>query len=251
MFKLVATSLLALLAASSATARVVPRKDAPSGYDTADLECYETYHIRYIALDCVGQHDSSFFNDCCHPLLKTESLSDRDAQCTPSSSALAAATKSEGSAADSCNADSSDSSPAPSSSAKPAATPVANVEAAPSPSPSKAPSSSSDSGDFVTGGFGTFFYQNGNAGACGTVHADSDFVLAIDANRYGPTGVQSPLCGKQVFIINTDNGKSVTATIADACPTCDNDNSIDMSVGAFTQIAAESTGLIPIKWKFV
>lgn len=110
---------------------------------------------------------------------------------------------------------------------------------------------SSGSGSFVTGGFATFFTQNGVAGACGTVHRDSDFIAAIDSRRYGNTGEVSSLCGKKAQIINTDNGKSVTVTIADACPTCENSNCMDLSTGAFTQIADESTGIVPIKWQFL
>ena len=115
----------------------------------------------------------------------------------------------------------------------------------------------------------TFFYQDGNPGACGQVHSDSDFICAMgeyplmasiraselrplqDQIRYGDSGNASPLCGKQVTITNTDNGKSVTVTVADDCPTCDNDNSIDLSVAAFDAIASESTGEVPISWYFV
>jgi expansin (peptidoglycan-binding protein) len=89
------------------------------------------------------------------------------------------------------------------------------------------------------------------AGACGTVHSDNDLIAAIDVDRYGNTGVQSSLCGKQVKITNPANKKSVTVTIADACPTCENSNSIDLSVGAFTQIATEAQGEVAIDWEFV
>lgn len=116
---------------------------------------------------------------------------------------------------------------------------------------SSSASSSSTSGSFITGGVATFFYQNGVAGACGTVHSDSALIAAIDQDRYGDSGNESSLCGKQVEITNTNNGKTVTVTIADDCPTCTNGNSIDLSVGAFTQIATEAEGEVPIKWKFV
>jgi len=59
------------------------------------------------------------------------------------------------------------------------------------------------------------------------------------------------LCGKKVQVTNVANGKSVVVTIADACPTCDNSNSIDLSQGAFDTIADAATGLIKIAWKFV
>jgi len=115
----------------------------------------------------------------------------------------------------------------------------------PSPDPSPAPQSESFNG------FGTFFFQNGVAGACGKVNPDSALIAAIDIERYGDTGKQSPLCGKKVKVTNIANGKSVVVVIADACPTCNNGNSLDLSRGAFDQVADESTGLINIKWEFV
>ena len=79
----------------------------------------------------------------------------------------------------------------------------------------------------------------------------SELTPVKDQDRYGNSGGASPLCGKQVEIINTDNGKSVIVTIADDCPTCLNSNSIDLSTGAFNQIGDESTGQLPIKWRFL
>jgi hypothetical protein len=72
-------------------------------------------------------------------------------------------------------------------------------------------------------------------------------MLCIDIDRYGDTGVRSPLCGKQVKITNIANGLSVIVTIEDACPTCNDANSIDMSTGAFDKIANAATGLIKSK----
>jgi hypothetical protein len=59
------------------------------------------------------------------------------------------------------------------------------------------------------------------------------------------------LCGKRVEITNLANGKTVTATVADECPTCDNSKSIDMSVATFEAIALKSVGLILIEWRYV
>jgi rare lipoprotein A (peptidoglycan hydrolase) len=67
-------------------------------------------------------------------------------------------------------------------------------------------------------------------------------IAAIDQDRYGSSGNKSPLCGKKVHIVNKSNGKSVVVTIADDCPTCKNGNSIDLSEGAFKQIATEAQG---------
>lgn len=111
--------------------------------------------------------------------------------------------------------------------------------------------SSASSSSMQTGGHATYFYQNGNAGACGQYHSDSDKVVAIDGNGWWQTyGVQSDLCGRWVNIKNTNNGKTVTAMIADVCPTCVSDNSLDLSFGAFTAIASEGDGMVPIEWSF-
>jgi expansin (peptidoglycan-binding protein) len=111
---------------------------------------------------------------------------------------------------------------------------------------------SNPSGDLKTGGFATYFTQNGNAGACGQYHSDSEFGIAIDSNGYWGNDFSqgSDLCGKVINIKNDNNGKTVTATVWDVCPTCNNGNSLDLSVGAFNAIATESEGMVPISWSF-
>lgn len=52
------------------------------------------------------------------------------------------------------------------------------------------------------------------------------------------------ICGGQIKITNTQNQETVTARIADECPTCDA-QSLDLSVGAFTKIATEQQGEVP------
>ncbi|BGP53533.1 hypothetical protein JCM8202_002727 [Rhodotorula sphaerocarpa] len=112
------------------------------------------------------------------------------------------------------------------------------------PAASSSSSSSSSSGSYS--GQATFFYQNGVAGACGTVHADSDAVVALDTAMYG----SGSNCGRTVTITNTANGKTVTATVADECPTCSSSTSLDLSTGAFDAIGDEVTGELPITWSF-
>ncbi|KAJ3799947.1 RlpA-like double-psi beta-barrel-protein domain-containing protein-containing protein [Lentinula aff. detonsa] len=102
-----------------------------------------------------------------------------------------------------------------------------------------------------TGGNATYYLQNGNAGACGEYNSDSALIAAMDTARYGDTGQVSPLCGKYVKITNINNQKTVTVKIADACPTCNSENSIDLSQGAFTQIATIEEGEVPITWEYV
>jgi rare lipoprotein A (peptidoglycan hydrolase) len=289
------------LAAVSVSGLVIPRKTAPPNWAWGYLEDYTTYHVRYLALDCESQHGQSFFDDCCHPLLATETLQkDRKPMCTPDSQAYSSAMAAEPTSTvntpaddddgDDCDDDgdnlpssSTSSSSTFSSSSSPTPSPKPNGNNAPdtsthtTPPPSHthtststsststaSPSngggssnsgsssgSSSGDGDLITGGVATFFTQGGNAGACGQVHQDSDFIAAMDQARYGNAGGVSPLCGKQVKITNTKNGKTVTVTVADDCPTCENPNSIDLSVAAFDSIAPASDGEVPIVWSFV
>ncbi|GAA5850861.1 hypothetical protein JCM8547_009111 [Rhodosporidiobolus lusitaniae] len=109
--------------------------------------------------------------------------------------------------------------------------------------------SSSSNSSWVSGGDGTFYYQYGAYGACGKVHQDSDYIVALGMNRYGSGSNNAPDCGRQVEVKNTKNGKSVVATVADACPGC-TDSSLDLSVGAFDQIATQAEGRVPIEWRF-
>jgi len=92
MFKFIALAALSL-AASSASALVVPRSTPPAGWSTDLLEVclysilpahqlilflivlqpYDTYHARYMALQCNLKHNTPFFDSCCHPLLVSTS----------------------------------------------------------------------------------------------------------------------------------------------------------------------------------
>jgi hypothetical protein len=58
----------------------------------------------------------------------------------------------------------------------------------------------------------TFFFQNGNAGACGKVHSDEDFIVALFTSVYD----NGKYCGKQVKITNVQSGTSQVATVAGA-----------------------------------
>jgi len=110
-------------------------------------------------------------------------------------------------------------------------------------STASAGAASSTSSTAYSGGFGTYFYQEGVAGACGTVHSDTDLIVAIDQAMYSLS-----LCGKTVVVTNTANSKSVNATVADECPGCRNPTSLDMSLGAFETIGDLSTGVLDITW---
>ncbi|CAA7271656.1 unnamed protein product [Cyclocybe aegerita] len=264
-------ALAALALALSASAIVVPRDTPPKGWATDMLEPYDAYHTRYLALSCNTKHDTQFFDQCCHPLLATESLETaRPAQCNPAddnvddsdppfcdddddddasstSSATAIPTSSAAPIPSPATAHSAPVTTHSTSQAKASPKPQAAIQAQPAAAPAPAPASAAAN----TGGFATYFYQEGNAGACGTVHKDTDMIAAIDGDRYGDLGKRSSLCGKRVKITNTKNQKTVTVTIADACPTCRNSNSIDLSEGAFKVIATLDEGIVPISWVFV
>lgn len=298
------TVFLALIATSPLSALVVPRANAPSNWDTAALESYDTYHCRYLAIQCQNQHNTAFFTECCHPLSANATTASLPSQCqmptnvtcnngqlvsvggsddgdcsdepssTPTASTPTPSTSSTSVNATPVPSSSSTSvkaTPVPSSSstsvmATPApTTSSAPVNVAPTPTTSHAhttttssevasttaPSTGSSDSSLNYGGVATYFYQNNNAGACGNVNPDSALICAMDQDRYGNSGSSSPLCGKQVKITNQNNGNTVVVTVADDCPTCDNENSIDLSVAAFEALDSLSTGEVPIVWEYL
>ncbi|KAM0750619.1 hypothetical protein T439DRAFT_380503 [Meredithblackwellia eburnea MCA 4105] len=112
---------------------------------------------------------------------------------------------------------------------------------------------SDDGGDnsggahIYTGGIGTFYWQNGIAGNCGTVHPDSLPMVALPTATYA----NGAHCGQTVSITRVSTGKTITALVTDSCPTCENDNCLDMSWGAYSQLGTEAEGIFDIKWHFV
>ncbi|KAI5474628.1 hypothetical protein MNV49_002721 [Pseudohyphozyma bogoriensis] len=133
-----------------------------------------------------------------------------------------------------------------SSKAAAAAAKASATAAAAASSSASSSSSSSSSSKTYTGGYATYFTQNGVAGNCGTVHQDSGKGIALYTSTYD----NGAYCGKNIVITRTDTGASVTATVWDSCPTCVNANSLDLSVGAFTAIATEEEGMVPITWQW-
>ncbi|AFR97767.2 hypothetical protein C343_05916 [Cryptococcus neoformans C23] len=314
-------AVIALASASIvAAAPVNCARAKPTTYDEGYLESYDSYHARYLALSCYSQHNTTFFDDCCHPLLATETLADnRASYCTPNSTAVASvnatiaeATASATASADieaesqynnassyaaeatapvttsaeatapvtasaeatasvtaaavnnvaevaqqSASASSEEEQPTASSSSSygraSASSSSSEEESTSTSSSSASDSSSTSSSQVYTGGYATFFSQGGVAGECGTVHSDDDYVIAIDSNGWWQdyeSNDSSPYCGKHITLTNTNNGKSVTAVVADVCPTCETANSLDLSIGAFNQIATEEDGMVPITWYF-
>ena len=72
---------------------------------------------------------------------------------------------------------------------------------------------------------------------------DNQHSIVLDSAIYGG----GSHCGQQVQITNLNNGQTVTVTVADECPTCDNAESIDLSVAAFQALDDLSVGTFPSK----
>lgn len=83
----------------------------------------------------------------------------------------------------------------------------------------------------------TYYYQNGVKGSCGDPNPDSAMIVAVKSGI-----MNSGLCGKQVQLRNTATGKTVTAKVADTCPTCVGDG-IDLSEAVFSALSDGNLGL--------
>ncbi|KAF7967455.1 hypothetical protein HWV62_34303 [Athelia sp. TMB] len=99
----------------------------------------------------------------------------------------------------------------------------------PSPTTSSKESKPTSGAGMTTGGVGTYYLQNGVEGACGKVNPDSAIICALQTSLYA----NGANCGKTVRVTNLVNMKTVDVLVADECPTCDNEESIDFSKGAF------------------
>ncbi|SCV70304.1 BQ2448_1698 [Microbotryum intermedium] len=107
-------------------------------------------------------------------------------------------------------------------------------------------SSGGGSGEVHSGGYATFYTQNGVAGNCGTVAKDSDYVIALPTAMYA----NGAHCGKKIVVTRVSDGAKVTATVRDSCPSCVNNECLDLSVAAFTAIATEAEGMVSITWQW-
>ncbi|CAM0138909.1 unnamed protein product [Umbelopsis sp. WA50703] len=87
--------------------------------------------------------------------------------------------------------------------------------------------------------------QGGSTGACGPQEGDDSLIVALNAPQYGNMDAKSSWCGKKVKI--THNGKTVTATINDACPECKY-GSLDLTPAVFDKLGNPETGELDITW---
>ncbi|GAA5907833.1 RlpA-like double-psi beta-barrel domain-containing protein [Sporobolomyces salmoneus] len=106
----------------------------------------------------------------------------------------------------------------------------------------KQASTSSFSGSYS--GQATFYSQGGNAGSCGQVNGDYSAIVALNAVQ-----MNGSQCGQWVTIKNTQNGKTVSAKVADTCPGCSY-GSLDLSMGVFASLGDYDQGVLPITWSF-
>ncbi|KAG2187114.1 hypothetical protein INT44_004784 [Umbelopsis vinacea] len=100
-------------------------------------------------------------------------------------------------------------------------------------------------------GLATWFnpaLQGGSTGACGPQEGDDSLIVALNAPQYGNLDAKSSWCGKKVAI--THKGKTVTATINDACPECKY-GSLDLTPAVFNKLGDPDTGILDIKWVLV
>jgi len=87
------------------------------------------------------------------------------------------------------------------------------------------------------------FYAVG-LGACGQTNTPDQLIAAAGASRFD-SETASVICGQKATI--TGPKGSVTVTILDRCVAC-GFNDLDLSTGAFNQIADPTQGRVPITW---
>jgi hypothetical protein len=83
--------------------------------------------------------------------------------------------------------------------------------------------------------------ETGNAGSCGSLILNSDFIVAVNLIQMDPS-----LCYQKIQI--TYAGKTATATVADSCPACPM-GGLDLTEGLFSFFAPHSVGVIYGDWE--
>jgi len=90
--------------------------------------------------------------------------------------------------------------------------------------------------------------QNGQAGACGEVHADDQPLVGLQTSMFGAGGE----CGKFVEIRNTANNRTVTAPVYDSCKGCADSNDLVSSIATFQGLEDDlDVGVLDVVWTFV
>lgn len=113
---------------------------------------------------------------------------------------------------------------------------------------------------------GNLTYFSPDLGVCGWTSSDTDAVCAIPheifdaaASRVssGQNPGRNPLCGRLIRVTsllaaagNTKRQVSVNVMVADRCADCEG-NDLDLSPGAFKQIASEGSGVVSGNWQWL
>merc|ERR1711939_159408 len=108
-------------------------------------------------------------------------------------------------------------------------------------------SGNADSGNFIKKESSSFSSPTSEStSASGNYNNDSTPLVALQTSMYG----DGSHCGDKVCITRTSDGKTVEAIVQDSCPSCVSTESLDLSWGAFSQIATEAEGMVDITWSF-
>ncbi|OJJ48664.1 hypothetical protein ASPZODRAFT_24273 [Penicilliopsis zonata CBS 506.65] len=107
-------------------------------------------------------------------------------------------------------------------------------------------------------GTGTVYTQDSVAGSCGTVHSDSDLIVAIStywmkkgqASSSSSNTNSNTLCSQKISATNILTGTTVTVVVADTCAAC-GENDVDFSVGSWDALTGSAAwGTFALDWKF-
>ncbi|KAI0718969.1 riboflavine-aldehyde-forming enzyme [Cerioporus squamosus] len=113
----------------------------------------------------------------------------------------------------------------------------------------------------VHAGTATYYQPNGGFGACGAPSQNSDFVVALSPSEYAGgancwrhigvwcMSLFSLMSGQMNSRDFSDQGRFVDVTVVDECPGCEPGH-IDLSEGAFQQLASLDAGLIQVDYNY-
>ncbi|KAJ6596332.1 RlpA-like double-psi beta-barrel-protein domain-containing protein-containing protein, partial [Mycena vulgaris] len=90
----------------------------------------------------------------------------------------------------------------------------------------------------------SFYNPAGGLGACGNPIQDGDLAVALSPDTFA-AGAH---CGQSISV--QFNGASLIATVVDLCPGC-GPAGIDLTAGAFAQLANPDLGRVDMEWDFV
>lgn len=106
---------------------------------------------------------------------------------------------------------------------------------------------------------GDLTYYGVGLGACGITSQASQNVVAVshtlfDAAQTGSNSNNNPLCGQKIrakrYYAEVGAERSVDLTVVDRCVGCQ-PTDLDMSTGAFDQLAPEASGRVDVTWAWL